>query len=246
MENNIACVTDIGNFRKNNEDMGYYAKSKFGTLLLVCDGMGGHKKGEVAAKIIVDTIAKEFSSRKTSFNLSSLKKFAKRVIKKANSNVYKKANSSEEYSEMGSTAVLAIVIQDYTQVISIGDSRCYTYSKKDKIKKITVDQTYVEFLYETGRITESERENHPQKNLLLNAMGINDDLENIQEITLKNNEYDSLILCSDGLYNAIKEQGMSDIMDDSNITTQEKAKKMITESLVKSGSDNMTVVIMEK
>ena len=206
MENKIACLTDIGKKRKNNEDMGYVSKNPYATLLLVCDGMGGHKKGEIASKLIVDAVSNEFKKRKTGFNATSVKKFSKNVLKKANKDVHKKSIENNEFREMGSTAVMAIVIKDITFISSVGDSRCYTYSKVKGLKKRTNDQTYVEFLYETGRITKEEKELHPQKNLLLNAVGINHELTNLQTKIIKNSDYTALLLCSDGLYNLVSEK----------------------------------------
>ena len=232
--------------KKNNEDMGYVSKNPYSTLLLVCDGMGGHKKGEIASKLIVDTISLEFKKRKSSFNLSSVKKFTKHVFKKANKEVYKKSLENNEFKEMGSTAVMAIVSKDITFISSIGDSRCYTYSESKGLKKRTNDQTYVEFLYETGRITKEEKEIHPQKNLLLNAVGINQELTNLQTKTIKNKDYSAILLCSDGLYNMVSEEEMEDILSNNDLSTNAKAQKMIDKALANGGSDNITIALMEK
>lgn len=246
MENKIACLTDIGKKRKNNEDIGYVSKNPYSTLLLVCDGMGGHKKGEIASKLIVDTISSEFKKRRSSFNLSSLKKFTKNVLKKANDEVFKKSLENNDFKEMGSTSVMAIISKDITFISSIGDSRCYIYSKDKGIRKITNDQTYVEFLYETGRISKEEKEVHPQKNLLLNAVGINKELTNVQTKVVKNKDYSSILLCSDGLYNMISDEIMEEILANVELTTNAKAQKMIDLALANGGSDNITVAIMEK
>lgn len=246
MENKIACLTDIGKKRKNNEDMGYVSKNPNSTLLLVCDGMGGHKKGEIASNIIVSSISHEFKKRKSPFNLASLKKFSKHVLKKANKEVYKKSIENNEFKEMGSTAVMAIIAKDITLVSSIGDSRCYTYSPSKGLKRRTKDQTYVEFLYETGRISEEEMATHPQKNLLLNAVGISQELTNLQTKTIKNSDYTSILLCSDGLYNMVSEKQMEEILSNEDMPTNSKAQKMIDLALENGGNDNITVIIMEK
>lgn len=246
MDFKLACLTDIGKKRKNNEDMGYVSKNSHATLLLVCDGMGGHKKGEIASKLIVDSISNDFKKRKIGFNPVSVKKFSKIVLKKANKTVHKKSLENNEFREMGSTAVMAIVIKDITFISSIGDSRCYSFSKTKGLKIRTNDQTYVEFLYETGRITKEEKALHPQKNLLLNAVGINPDLSNIQTRTIKNNDYSALLLCSDGLYNMISEEEMTEILSNDSLSTNDKAKTMINLALSHGGSDNITVALMEK
>lgn len=246
MEYKLACLTDIGKKRKNNEDMGYVSKNPHATLLLVCDGMGGHKKGEIASKLIVDVVSNEFKKRKIGFNPISVKAFSKHVLRKANRDVHKKSVENNEFREMGSTAVMAIVIKDITYISSIGDSRCYSYSKSKGLKKRTNDQTYVEFLYETGRITKEEREFHPQKNLLLNAVGINHELTNLQTRTIKNNDYSALLLCSDGLYNMVSDKELEEILSNDTLSTNDKAQKMINLALSHGGGDNITVALMEK
>ncbi len=199
-EKSFACLTDIGKKRKNNEDAAYAASSRYGKILIIADGMGGHRKGEVASRIVVEELSSAFHDVKKTLTLSSARKLMRKHLKKANKDIYRLSLNGEDYKEMGTTAVCALICDEGTYVISIGDSRCYTYSDVSGLVRKTTDQTYVELLFETGKISKAEMATHPQKNLLINAVGINPDLSQIQETTFSNDSYDTILLCSYGLY----------------------------------------------
>jgi serine/threonine protein phosphatase PrpC len=240
----IACLSDKGNKRKNNEDAAYTAKSQYGTLLIVADGMGGHRKGEIASKLVIDSLALPFASTRHPFSVSSAKKFIHSCLKKANKNIYK-MSLNVEFKEMGTTAVVAIKAKNGTFITSIGDSRCYTYSKKDGLVLRTTDQTYVELLFEAGKIAKGDIKTHPQRNLLVNAIGINQDLSSIEESSISNSDYDSLLLCSDGLYNMVSEESIIATLSNIKLSVDEKAKELIKKALAGGGSDNVAVAVLE-
>ena len=211
METNekIAALSDIGLRRKNNEDAAYAIKNQYGVLLIVADGMGGHRKGEVA-----------------------------------NNEIYKMSLSGDEYREMGTTAVSCIIGDKESTILSVGDSRCYIIDNDGLLKQVSKDQTYVELLFESGKISKSEMATHPQKNLLINAVGINPDLTNIEEFVLPNDSYRAILLCSDGLYNMVSDEEIHAVMME-ELTANEKAKALIKKALDAGGNDNVAVVIWE-
>lgn len=243
-ENNLAALSDIGLHRKNNEDNAYAVKTPYGALLIVADGMGGHRQGEVASKMVVDALSIPFMQKKHVFSPFRAKHFLRKNLKLANKQVYNLALTSDEYKEMGTTAVAGVVGPKETYILSVGDSRAYTFSDEG-LKQITEDQTYVEFLYKSGKITKSQMATHPQKNLLINAVGINPDLSNVDEITLPNASYKMLLLCSDGLYNMVSDEEIAEVLG-SSLTLQEKAKKLIDLALLHGGNDNVAVVLWQK
>lgn len=242
----IACQSDIGKRRKNNEDAAFCGRSQYASLLLICDGIGGHRKGEVASSMIIDSIAIPFNSLHHRLSVFGGKHFARSHLKKVNHRIYKMSISSDEFKEMGSTAVGALVLKDTTYVFSVGDSRCYSYSPEKGLVHETVDQTYVQFLVDTGRITKSQSQNHPQKNLLLNAVGINQELSDVEEKLLDNNSYSTLLLCSDGLYNMVSDKDIEKVLQDKSLDTKGKAKKLINLALEAGGNDNIAVSLLEK
>lgn len=240
----FSCLSDIGTARKNNEDAAYAANSQYGSLLIVADGMGGHRKGEMASKIVLDELSLDFASARRVFSPERAMKFLKKGLKKANKRIYKLSLSGDDYKEMGTTAVCALITPEKALICNIGDSRCYRYSTATGLKKVTTDQTYVELLFETGKITKGEMKTHPQRNLLINAVGINPDLNEIQEREVLSTDYEILLLCSDGLYNAVSEERIQEIL-----STKEEAnvlcRKLIDEALANKGTDNIAVSIWE-
>lgn len=247
METNtkIVALSDIGLRRKNNEDVAAFSQNKCGSLLVVADGMGGHRKGEVASKIASDSLMIPFIGYHRIFNARRCKKFFKKYVKKANNEIYHMSLSGAEYREMGTTLVSAIVGQKETYIFSVGDSRAYLIDIDKNIKQITQDQTYVEMLFKAGKITRAEIPNHPQKNLLINAVGINPDLTNAEEFVLPNESYKSILLCSDGLYNMVSDNEIQEIMINDSLTANDKANALVKKALEAGGVDNIAVVIFE-
>ena len=240
----IYALSDIGKKRKNNEDAAYCAKSQYGILLCVADGMGGHRKGEVASKMVIDSLSVPFQSARHLFSSRRAKSFLAKYSKSVNKEIYNLAISSDEYKEMGTTESAALVNKDSTVILSVGDSRIYSYKKDRGLLQVTKDQSYVELLFETGRINKSEMKTHPQRNLLTNAVGLNNILTNYEEIVIEN-DYDSLLLCTDGLYNMVSDEDIEAVLSNTETTVKEKSEKLISLALENGGTDNVAVVILE-
>ncbi len=244
-EKSFACLTDIGKKRKNNEDAAYAAESRYGKMLVVADGMGGHRKGEVASGIVMEELSSAFHDVKKKLTVSGARKLLRKHLKKANRDIYHLSLNGDDYKEMGTTVVCALVCTDGTYVVSIGDSRCYTFSESSGLVRKTTDQTYVELLFETGKISKAEMDTHPQKNLLINALGINPDLKQIQETTFSNDSYDVILLCSDGLYNGMSESEMEGILKEKKTSAKEKCRILIDLALFNDENDNIAVSMLE-
>ena len=162
--------THKGQVRERNEDNCDIFNVQDVTFMMVLDGMGGHNKGDTASslamKIIKERLLKYKKFRSTFFLRQSLI----RAIKRANREVNKLGSSLIEYADMGTTIILAAIYKNKVIVCNVGDSRCYFYSD-DKLVQISEDQTYVELLYKTGKITYEEKFTHPKKHILMNALG---------------------------------------------------------------------------
>ena len=241
----FACLSDIGTKRKNNEDAAYCASSPFGTLLVVADGMGGHRKGEIASKIVTDELSYPFSQNRRGFSPERARKFLHRALKKANKRIHALGLSGDDYKEMGTTVVCCLVTKEKAVVCNVGDSRCYAYRKETGLTEVTTDQTYVELLFETGKITKKEMENHPQRNLLINAIGINASLVEIQDLEVDLAAVDKLLLCSDGLYNAVSKEEMAALVAQ-DVDVSQIAHDLIAKALANKGTDNIAVSLWEK
>lgn len=241
----VYAISDIGKKRKNNEDAAYCCKSYAGSLLIVADGMGGHRKGEVASKMVIDSLSLPFLDSRSVFSKKKAKHFLSKYSKRVNRDIYDMSISGDEYREMGTTECAALIGYDGTQVFSVGDSRAYVL-KDGKLNQVTRDQSYVEMLFESGRIDKAAMKSHPQRNILTNAIGLNGKLSNPEEIELSNDEFDVLLLCTDGLFNMVSDEEIAQVLNDKSLDTENKAKTLISLALEHGGIDNAAVVLAEK
>lgn len=240
-------LSDLGNIRTNNEDMGLFFKiadenviRKKGYMLIVADGMGGHQAGEVASRMATDIISHEYFK----LNGSSVEKNLAKVLTLANKNIFEKASSSDAHKGMGTTCTVLVVIDKNVYYAHVGDSRAYM-QKGNSIIQITTDHTYVQELVNNGDITEAEAAVHPKRNILTNAMGTKADMRvdtGRFEYPLENN--DRLLLCSDGLYDYLNAGELKNILLANDIKTA--AQIMIEQAKARGGHDNITVVIAER
>lgn len=242
---NFVALSDVGKIRTNNEDAAFAASSQYGGLLVVADGMGGHRKGEVAAQIVVDTLSQGFAAIRHPLSLRSGRRFARRCVKKANRHIYK-MSLQDEYKEMGTTVVVAVIAQEGAYILSIGDSRCYSYAESTGLNRNTTDETYVQLLFESGKISKEEIASNPEKNLLINAVGIVSHLSVIQETVLRKDQYDTLLLCSDGLYNMVSDSVIAGVLQETGKITDEKGKALISLALQNGGKDNVAVALWDR
>lgn len=240
-------LSDLGNIRTNNEDMGLFFKiadeqviREKGYLLMVADGMGGHQAGEVASKMATDIISHEYYKQ----NGNGVEKNLAKVLTLANTSIFEKASSSDAHKGMGTTCTVLVVIDQAVYYAQVGDSRAYM-QKGNSIMQITTDQTYVQELVNNGDITEAEAAVHPKRNILTNAMGTKPDMRvdtGKFKHVLENN--DRLLLCSDGLYDYLNAEELKEILVANDIKTA--AGIMIQQAKARGGHDNITVVIAER
>ena len=240
----FAIATDVGNIRANNEDSALAcipasAKgiAKRGSLFLLADGMGGHNSGEVASDIAVKTFSEYYYHQK-----GNVKKAMLYAIQKANDAVYKASCQDVALKGMGTTLTAVSVHQQKITLAHTGDSRCYIF-KNDTATQLSRDHTWVQHLLQNGEITAEEIKTHPQRNMLVSALGIKPEVEaDIVTIDEAFEPEDTLLLCSDGLYEYITEQEMlQSIQQHNNI--QQCATSLVTIAKERGGHDNITVVI---
>jgi PPM family protein phosphatase len=245
--------TDIGKNREKNEDS-FYAE---GNLFLVADGMGGHRAGEVASKLAVDTFIKVFDSKdaaatkKTSepvlsknkiFTPQEIKRLLTSGIKNANEEVFKKAILQPEYYGMGTTLTGCYIQKDKAYIIHIGDSRLYI-KRGNKLKLLTSDHTIVGELFRRGEINYDDTFRHPQRNYLTNVIGVAKDVEPDFD-SCKIQPEDIIIICSDGLNSMLRDDDILDITDRYK-QVKDIVKNLINGSLDKGGLDNITVIAIK-
>ncbi len=238
---NYSFKTDVGKVRKTNEDSIYVSKNKYGNLIaIVADGMGGHNAGDIASKVTVSKIGKQWSITDTINSATSAKRWLSNEIKNVNQHIYLHSQSEQILSGMGTTVVIAIVLDDCTIVANVGDSRAYVLNN-NKLIQVTHDHTLVNELLESGKISKEEALVHPQKNVLMQAVGTSKVLK-IDFFELSNN-YDTLILCSDGLTNTVSDDEIAQII--LNNTSDVAVNKLVELANKNGGYDNISVTILK-
>ena len=246
LSGHFSCKTDVGRVRLSNDDRVLaISNAKGNVLLVVCDGMGGAKKGDLAATIAVNTLQESFKNKKNPFlTKGGALYWLSSTIRKANSRIYDEALKNEElYNGMGTTLTAVLLVRDYYVIAQVGDSRCYTVNPKtNKFEQITEDQTYVAYLYRTKAITEEEMATHPKRHVLMNALGIYPSLE--LDIKVRDYQDEPLLLCSDGLYCNVSKQDIELIVKGED-SVEEKITELIMLANANGGSDNIGIVLWE-
>lgn len=235
-------ITDIGRERDSNQDQAFvYTNNNRDTIGIVCDGMGGHKAGAYASLLAAKTVLDCFIDAPSFETVESATTWLYDSIMQANNKVKEKSDTEEKFSGMGTTLVISLVLDDTILVANVGDSRAYLY-QNDMIEQITEDQTLVNILLKNGKISDEEAVNHPNKHVLMYAIGTMDDPE-IDIYELKKQD-STLLLCSDGVYNLVTEAYLKTILE-SSLPISQKAVSIINDANDNGGYDNMAIVLLE-
>ncbi|MDQ0112993.1 Stp1/IreP family PP2C-type Ser/Thr phosphatase [Paenibacillus harenae] len=238
--------SDIGRVRQVNEDYSWVSQYNNGvTLAIVADGMGGHKAGDVASQKAVDAFRStvEQGAAKPDLSLQEGKMLIRQAISSANEAVYDLASRNDQYYNMGTTIVAALVKSDNAIIGHVGDSRAYKIAEGD-ITQLTVDHTLVNELVKSGQLSEEEAAHHPRRNVLTRAVGTDSHVEiDIQTIDLM--QGDVLLLCSDGLSNMVTEEQILETVTSEQLELDAKAEHLISLALHAGGDDNITIVLLQ-
>lgn len=236
--------TDTGKVRSHNEDSVTIVKNLSSEyLMIVADGMGGHKAGEVASSLVVTEMGKRFSELSSIGTKEEAVNWLKEMTDEMNMKILKYAESYPETTGLGTTCVCAILTKDYLIFGNIGDSSGYVM-KNGKIYKVTKDHTLVNILVETGELTEAEAKNHPQKNVLMKALGASEKIT--MDIFDVENTIDEIFLCSDGLTNLITPEQIERVLNEKELSIGERVDKLILKANARGGSDNITIAYLVK
>jgi len=215
--------------REQNEDYFIAGKVNDFFVFAVADGIGGHSGGELASKIAI-TELKEAVKRKGSIGLVE-------GFEKANSTIF--SENEIRNSNMGTTLVAFIVNKKFTEyfVANVGDSRAYLFN--DKIWK-TKDHSLVQELVNKGALSEEEAVNHPQKNIITKALGLEKNVK--PDIYKEITKVSAVILCSDGLSDYVSNKEIIDIVERNK--PKIACKKLVKKALENGSKDNITVIVV--
>jgi PPM family protein phosphatase len=236
--------TDPGKVRSHNEDSVTIVKNLNGEyLLVVADGMGGHKAGEVASSLAVNELGKRFTSLSSIGTKEEAVVWLKEIIDEINVKILRYAEEHVDANGLGTTCVCALLTNEYLLFGNIGDSSGYVI-KNGKLYKVTKDHTLVNMLLENGEITPSAAQIHPQKNILMKALGAAEVIE--MDIFDVEKDVDGIFLCSDGLSNMMSPEQIEKVLNDENLDLEEQINKLIMKSNTRGGTDNITIACLKR
>jgi serine/threonine protein phosphatase PrpC len=235
--------TDVGRVRSENQDFGTFTstadekgKMPGGRLLIVADGMGGHRGGATASRLAAETV-KTFYLGSGSDDIAAA---LREALTQANTKIFSEAQTNLDLRGMGTTTSALVVRGSQAWFAHVGDSRIYLI-RGDEIRQLTEDHSLVATMVREGLLTQKEAEHHPRRNVLQRSMGVSEqvDIDVVGPFEVK--EFDTFILCSDGLHglvppNEIKELVLMRPID-------EAADSLVERSLERGAPDNVTVIV---
>lgn len=227
--------SNIGLIRKRNEDS-YMLVDRLG-LYVVCDGMGGHRGGDIASQMAIAVINDEIDKLDS---LSPVK--LNEIIKKANYEIWINGQSNPEYYEMGTTITAALIHNHYLHVSHVGDSRLYLL-RKNTIKCITRDHTLAEEMVDNGLLTKQELPQCSYNHILTRALGVSDDLE-IDSYSEVLSGGDIILLSTDGLSDMLTDEDILSVVKKHSASLESAVDSLIVLANERGGYDNITAVLI--
>ncbi|MEE1516465.1 MAG: Stp1/IreP family PP2C-type Ser/Thr phosphatase [Lachnospiraceae bacterium] len=236
-------LTNMGVRRNTNQDYAYVSEQNVGNLpniLIVADGMGGHKAGEVASELAVNAVLESIKQNESKDKITIIEE----AIAKANEKVLNMATSDEKFKGMGTTLVVATLENDILYVANVGDSRLYLIDNDD-IRQITRDHSLVQEMVSLGELDKESARTHARKNVITRAIGVNEKIiADFFEVDISENT--KILLCSDGLSNMVEDSQINDIVKEcAGKTLEDTVHKLIDIANENGGLDNIAVVLAQ-
>ena len=236
----ISLLTDVGQKRTNNQDYANQFVNRAGmTMVLLADGMGGHRAGNIASEMAVTDLGAAWVDTQID-SINGVREWFAEHLETENQKVHQ-FGQDEEYKGMGTTLEALAIIGTQAIYAHVGDSRIGLV-RGDSYRQLTSDHSLVNELLKAGQITPEEAERHPQRNIITQSIGQRSEVQpDVGMISLEDDDY--IILNSDGLSNMISESEIYDIMT-SDLSLSEKAETLIRFANNAGGLDNITVALI--
>ena len=229
----VHALTDVGRVRKSNQDALVVEEAML--LYGVADGMGGHNGGETASAGARDGLIEALRGKEPS--LDALRD----GITKVNADLFKQQAEDEKLSGMGTTLSVLWMSEHFVYLGHVGDSRVYRF-REGKLEQMTDDHSLVGELMRAGYLTPEEAEHHPQKNVILRAVGTEEGID-IDLAVEERKPGDLWLICSDGLHGMVSDKRMEAIL---GVNAPESAVKLLMDAaLAAGGRDNISVVLVQ-
>jgi protein phosphatase len=234
--------TDVGLVRSENQDFGTYTTPREessshpgGRLLVVADGMGGHRGGATASRLAGETVKAQYLGSET-YDISQA---LHEALARANARIFTEAQANPDLRGMGTTTSALVVKNNQAWFAHVGDSRIYVVRGND-IRQITEDHSLVASMVREGLLTAKEAETHPRRNVLQRSMGVGEDVEIDVKGPFDVQQGDVFILCSDGLHGLVKEPELKEI---AALPIDQAATEYVKRALSRGAPDNVTVIV---
>ena len=236
----ISILTDVGQKRTNNQDYANLFVNRAGkTMIILADGMGGHRAGNIASEMTVTDLGAAWVDTQID-SVNQVREWFAEHLEQENQRIHQ-FGQDEEYKGMGTTLEALAIIDNQAIYAHIGDSRI-SLIRGEEYSQLTSDHSLVNALLKAGQITQEEAERHPQKNIITQSIGQKDELEpDYGLVTVEADDY--ILINSDGLTNMIGPDEIRDIVL-SDVSLEEKAQTLIRFANNAGGLDNITVVLL--
>ena len=240
---------DIGKRRTRNEDRIFISNEPIGilpNLLIVADGMGGHKAGGVASELAITSFCDYIQSHanidiRTREDVTILLKLG---IRHVNHVIFEKSKSDDAYTGMGTTLTVATIIEDIVYLAHVGDTRLYLINDRC-IFQATTDHSLVQEMLEQGYIAENEIKAHPQRHIITRAVGTYAKVK-VDTLIYDLSKVKYILLCSDGLTSMLSNEEIHTIIKAQEDNLEQMVNHLIEAANEKGGLDNIAVIIAKK
>ncbi|MBV9583116.1 MAG: Stp1/IreP family PP2C-type Ser/Thr phosphatase [Chloroflexi bacterium] len=238
----VGSCTDVGAVRTRNEDsllvepLESPEAQAYGWLGIVADGLGGHRRGDLASQLAVQTTRQTFYQRPRGRSTGDRLRAA---VERANTDIRRTGDESPATTEMASTITAAVIEATHLTVAQVGDSRGYLI-RNSRLRQITHDHSLVDELVRSGELTPEQAAHHPNRNVITRALGTRTTVDvDIFEEGLHDD--DVVVLCSDGLYRCVEE---SEIARSLVSEPQAAAESLVALANHRGAPDNVSVIII--
>ena len=251
----LLCITDSKTWTSSQEPDDFIIESQRfeidgnGLVVAVSDGMGGALAGEVASQMAVDTVSQLFLDEDPEETISP-DKYNDSLIGKlynatlyANHLIHQQGRSDPQYNGMGATFTGVSITTEAVDLVQVGDSRAYLI-RSGRIKQLTKDQSLVQQLIDAGQIQPEEAETHSLKNVILQALGAQNEIDPVASRLMPRRE-DVLLLCSDGLSNKLSSADMYEIISANLDDLKIAAAHLVKRANENGGEDNITLILVK-
>jgi PPM family protein phosphatase len=241
----FAARTDIGRVRENNEDkFDFFVPDDAPTLALrgrlwaIADGMGGHSAGQVASEAGLKTVIRSYFAEPV---LGEVGDALRQALADANALITQAAISMSAKNGMGTTMVVAIVLNDMLTIAHVGDSRAFLLREGERIRQLTTDHSWVEEQVRRGALSREEAEQSPYRNVITRSVGMGDGM-NADILTEKLLPGDTILLATDGVTGYLDSDALASLVGTKNLS--KAALDIVDAANDSGGKDNSTVLLL--